>query len=149
MKPSTAFTLAALCIKSCVADFWIYEAGGFGDVVPVTYFRFYHDPPKCGTTGNNNGQNYLPYDDVSKRKGIACDGNGCEGGNPNEITRFEMNVDWGHYTIYKDRGYRMYDKKNNVVGQCRPDRSKSYLCVGTGLPDGASVFHCTTSVDKF
>ncbi|KAK4171672.1 hypothetical protein QBC36DRAFT_198821 [Triangularia setosa] len=148
MKLSITLAITALA-QSCVADFWVYEAGGFGDIVPVTYFCFYHNPPSCGDLGKHGSKCYLPYDNVSKRKGISCDGNGCEGGNPNEITRFEMNVDWGHYTIYKDRGNKMYDTSDRVVGQCRPDRSKSWWCLGKGLPDAVSVFHCTTSVDKF
>ncbi|KAK0666406.1 hypothetical protein QBC41DRAFT_305239 [Cercophora samala] len=149
MKPTTALLALGTLFSTCAADFWIYEAGGFGDQVPITYFSFYHDVVKCSDLGSGKGQNYLPYENVSKRKGISCDGNGCEGGNPNQVTRFEMNVDWGHYTIYKDRGWKMYDTSDRVVGQCRPDRSKSWLCPGKGLMDGASMFWCQTSVDKF
>lgn len=98
MKPATILSLAALYVKTCTADFWIYDAGGFADIVPVTYFCFYHNAVNsCSDVGKGN-DNYLPYDNVSKRKGIACDGNGCEGGDPNQITRFEMNTDWGHYS---------------------------------------------------
>lgn len=43
----------------------------------------------------------------------------------------------------------MYDKKNNVVGQCCFDRFKSYFCVGIGFFDGVSVFYCIMFVDKF
>lgn len=43
----------------------------------------------------------------------------------------------------------MYDTKDKKVGQCRADRSKSWFCPGKGLPDAVSVFHCTTTVDKF
>lgn len=61
----------------------------------------YPTVPNCDMINNFPG--YFGMDDISKNKGVACDGDGCPhmlGKDPQHIDRVEMNVEFGHYSMF-------------------------------------------------
>ncbi|KAK4662746.1 hypothetical protein QC763_603605 [Podospora pseudopauciseta] len=88
MKFTTLTTLTTLA-TTAKADIWIYECTdlGSGDV--------------------KNTRLILQKWDVSKIEGVVCDGDGCYNGNPEDLERLEYDVDFGHFTIYKNRDWNL------------------------------------------
>lgn len=54
---------------------------------------------KCDTINDFTG--YFGMDDISKNKGIACNGDGCPQSrmDPQLLDRVEMNVEFCHYSM--------------------------------------------------
>ncbi|XDG04570.1 hypothetical protein ABKA04_004185 [Annulohypoxylon sp. FPYF3050] len=58
----------------------------------------------------------------------------------------------GHQTIYKDRGYSMFDVNGKKTGQCFLDRGFTFRlkCPSQGqtiILEGSSMFRCETNLD--
>jgi len=150
--------------------FLIYTGseGGGGGLFPLTWFH--RSFPSCAdvTAQSNNTSghyNILVWDDASDLEGVVCEpvphhACGASGVNPgmddpNNIERFEVNLHAGtwpqpsHFTIYKTRGFRMYDVQDQVVGQCYPERDDELGPCIAGIAAAISSikwFRCKTSL---
>ncbi|KAK4040419.1 hypothetical protein C8A01DRAFT_15676 [Parachaetomium inaequale] len=135
--------LTALQLQYAAADMYIYQSQDTMSGTGADIYNFFTGHPSCNDV--NSATNYMGRDDVSgRRSGVNCDGSGCWNGNPNDITRLEMNTKFGHMTIYKDRGWKMYDG-DRVMGYCKASRDDDFLCGPWGR-SGFMLFYCQTSV---
>ncbi|KAK4450563.1 hypothetical protein QBC34DRAFT_461172 [Podospora aff. communis PSN243] len=126
MLPSVVFTfILGLLFGVARADFYIYHFHLFRSTFePVAEgFVFFHEqdlPVDCNGFKSIKEQ-YPISKDVSRRKGVACDGDGCSYLNNiwyDGISRLEFHTRWGHYTWYKNRDMRIVDLNDRVVGTC-------------------------------
>ncbi|KAK5653656.1 hypothetical protein OQA88_8686 [Cercophora sp. LCS_1] len=124
MQLLTFFLVAALqLIAPALADFYVYEGRFFrpGDGSRVVW-AFHPHYPECSEVHWHTTL-YRGRGDVSGDKtGVACDGMGCSDSSPDPqtIERLEMNTEFGHYTFYKFRDYKLVDLNDRVVGDCTP-----------------------------
>jgi hypothetical protein len=87
--------LTALHLQSAAADMYIYQSQDTMSGTGADIYHFFRGHPSCNDV--NSATNYMGRDDVSgSKKGVNCDGSGCWNGNPNDITRLEMNTNFGH-----------------------------------------------------
>ncbi|KAK8137533.1 hypothetical protein PG984_003026 [Apiospora sp. TS-2023a] len=57
---------------------------------------------------------------------------------------FEANVGHVHFTIYKNRGYGVFDVNDKQHGTCRIEPGLEYVCGPNDDIDGHSTYHCNS-----
>ncbi|VBB83865.1 Putative protein of unknown function [Podospora comata] len=111
MKFTTLTTLATTALLTTAkADIWIYEGtdlGSGGEVLWLFFPGFPPPPPSHSCEDLKNTRLILQKWNVSEIEGVVCDGDGCYNGNPEDLERLEFDVDFGHFTIYKNRGWNL------------------------------------------
>ncbi|KAK1830605.1 hypothetical protein QBC39DRAFT_383087 [Podospora conica] len=105
--------------------FFVY--GGTSQTLAKHVYKvwgMYPSVPTCEMVDTLPG--YFGENDVSKRKGVVCDGDGCvqTHRDPTDIWRVEMNVDFGHYTWYRGPAQELVDLEGRVVGHCFEQHEK-------------------------
>ncbi|KAK8041052.1 hypothetical protein PG994_014059 [Apiospora phragmitis] len=112
------------------ADFWVfYEDEGNGQ----QRYKFFacHDVEVA--------EPWVIKSDVSGgKRGVRV-----VGGDKTLPDVFEANLVSIHYTIYKDRGYDIYDLQGNQHGSCQSINDIDYDCVEVNW-FGRSVFNCSS-----
>ncbi|KAK3369491.1 hypothetical protein B0T24DRAFT_681497 [Lasiosphaeria ovina] len=160
MKYPSIIAAAALQLAApAAASFYIY-IGNDIRIGMENRFWFSRGRPSCDAIVLPNSSYPLVKSISGAAQGVACEGHlcesrwTCEGTNchqtdPQDIDKVEMNTSFGHYTIYKSRGWNLYDQQDSVVGKCTPTDVSGFSCVAgvPGLPVSAkSLFWCDTSV---
>ncbi|KAK4640354.1 hypothetical protein QC761_603605 [Podospora bellae-mahoneyi] len=103
---TTALLTTAL-LTTAKADIWIYEGTDLGSGGEVLWLFFPGFPPPHSCEDVKNTRLILQKWDVSEIEGVVCDGDGCYNGNPEDLERLEFDVDFGHFTIYKNRDWNL------------------------------------------
>ncbi|KAI0120979.1 hypothetical protein BJ170DRAFT_688397 [Xylariales sp. AK1849] len=141
-----SMTAAVLMFCHALADFYIYKVNNYLQPpggVRLDEFAILDDLPDC-----DDIRHHYPLipekDDVSGDKyGVRCDK--CKGTETAGIEVLELNLKTIHFTIYKNRDWKMVDTNDAERGQCHIDISVTYQCI---LPqsrtdyDGGSLFFC-------
>ncbi|KAK0609426.1 hypothetical protein B0T14DRAFT_441850 [Immersiella caudata] len=137
--------LAGLNFSPAAASFFIYWSQDPVSGTGAYLYYFFRGHPSCNDV--INARAYTESDDVSRIQGVVCDGAGCSNGKFEEVKRLEMNTDFGHYTIYKDRGFGLFDTRDRNLGSCRPTREHSFTCGAPFSMSGITMFYCDSSVN--
>ncbi|RYP63055.1 hypothetical protein DL769_007081 [Monosporascus sp. CRB-8-3] len=123
MKTNLFLLIFEALLPAVLADFWIYywraDICRAWKCIPEWVYGFLNpaDPeknlePTCAYAEKTIWDE--AYGDISVIKGIRC--RRCQDDDgPREI---EWNNEMGHFTIYQDRKYGMYNLNDDQVGQC-------------------------------
>ncbi|KJY00347.1 hypothetical protein TI39_contig336g00002 [Zymoseptoria brevis] len=148
MHLQSCITTVALALAVAVkADFQIYKVDGY-DVLGAEWdgWQVFDGEPSCDDV-NNQYRSLGNSADVSGTPGIRCKGCG-DGATEDDITELEINGDdWGHYTIYKDRGYVLEPAGGGATaGSCTYDTGDDFTCTGAVTTSGKRAFKCTSAL---
>ncbi|GKT64267.1 hypothetical protein ColTof4_06667 [Colletotrichum tofieldiae] len=151
MKPSMVVASFMAFAPVCKANFDVYlnrlyNLGPGGSEGHQAWTIFDSDP-SCQQV--NNAITYGHYGDVSGRQtGVRCVGDCAMEGRADGIQVLEMhfsNNPLYHWTIYKDRGYRMYGLDGKVYGECIIFPGNDYRCDALGITTGRRKIRCLTN----
>ncbi|KAK3389402.1 hypothetical protein B0H63DRAFT_445598 [Podospora didyma] len=146
MKFSALAALAALQLQTVSASFYIYWSQDAASGTGAYMYHFFPAHPSCNDV--NHAISYLEQDKLrADQWGVVCEGKGCYNGKFEEVMRFEMGTRFGHYTIYQDRAFGLYDVNDVKMGTCVPTREDDYTCfVGPFGESGVTMFYCDGGV---
>ncbi|KAI0881698.1 uncharacterized protein GGS22DRAFT_196266 [Annulohypoxylon maeteangense] len=155
--------IAAAAAPGAMADFWISymsrEVPGVPSVVGGNnHGAIFHKEPEISCDQHKKSMIYSDTDDVSgKHVGMrTVPGNRVASPyfrDPLDIVEFNTGAGKpGHHTIYKDRGFAMFDVDGRQTGQCYENRSKVFYlrCPDGGNfvnLEGSSMFFCESELN--
>ena len=90
--------LTALNVGNAAASFFVYWSQDPISGTGAYLYYFFRGHPSCNDA--INARAYTESDDVSRIQGVVCDGVGCANGQFDQVTRMEMNTDFGHYSKF-------------------------------------------------
>ncbi|GJC91479.1 hypothetical protein CH63R_01455 [Colletotrichum higginsianum IMI 349063] len=133
-------------VPVCTANFDIYMNNAWTVQGGSTGWTIFEADPPCGQV--NNAIIYGNYGDVSGSYiGVRCVGDCFPSNRPDGIQILEMHFNNNplyHWTIYKDRGYKMYGLDGKVYGECILFPGHNYRCDAFGITEGYRKFRCLT-----
>ncbi|KAK7966247.1 uncharacterized protein PG986_000524 [Apiospora aurea] len=123
-----------------LGNFWVFYEVDDNDTYYTGYKFFNESYPSCDEVGA--AERWSLASDVSGgQRGVRVTGD-----DRTLPDVFEANVGTLHYTIYKDRGYGIFDTHGTQHGFCQSYNAIPYFCVDINWY-GTSAFHCNSDYD--
>ncbi|KAI1462828.1 hypothetical protein F4805DRAFT_472039 [Annulohypoxylon moriforme] len=154
--------IAAAVAPGVIADFWLSYMKRTVEGVPTLVGGtdeggVFHDGPDMSCVRHSRSVVYSNSADVSGKKlgmriypGTAASSPLYR--DPLDVVEFNTGLrDPGHQTIYKDRGYGMFDLNGKQTGQCYLNRTRPYHleCKDEGDTisiEGSTMFFCRSEL---